>query len=356
MTSNAEHDDRSEIKPTEQIKCVVWDLDNTLWNGTLLEGDDLVLMPGVTNIIRELDNRGILQSIASKNDHATAWQKVADFGLDDYFLHPQIHWGEKTASIKMIAGRLRVPLNTFAFVDDQDLERDEVRYCFPEVIVVDSADMNTLLEMARLQPTVITNESRGRRQMYKADILREQSESSFVGTRAQFLETLGMHVTIRPASGGDLARAEELTVRTHQLNTTGRFYSCARLNELINRDDHLVLVADLTDRYGSSGTIGLALIERRPKTWTLNLLIMSCRVLTRGVGGIMITHILQLAKNAGANIRAEFAPTPTNRLMYMLYKFHGFCEVGGQDDFIVLAHDLKRIRPFPRHVTVRSQD
>src|SRR5258708_39532021 len=123
------------------IKCVVWDLDGTLWQGTLLEGDDLILTPGMKGVIQELDNRGILQSIASKNDYVVAWEKLAAFGLDEYFLHPQINWANKSDSIKAIADKLGIGLDTFVFVDDQAFERDEVRYFLPEVATIDAADI-----------------------------------------------------------------------------------------------------------------------------------------------------------------------------------------------------------------------
>lgn len=336
------------------IKCVVWDLDDTLWRGTLLEGDDLVLIPGVKGVIQELDSRGILQSVASKNDYRSAWEKLTGFGLAEYFLHPQINWLNKSDSIKAIANGLALGLNTFAFVDDQAFERDEVRYFLPEVTAIDAADLDKLLDMEGMQPRFITNESRIRRKMYQADIRRKQLEDEFPGSREEFLETLGMCMTIRKASELDLRRAEELTIRTHQLNTTGRFYSYKALNGLLHSPDHLLLVAELEDRYGTSGTIGMALIERGSSVWLLKLLIMSCRVMTRGVGGIMISYILQAAKRSGVKVRAEFVANDRNRMMYVTYKFHRFFEIAGQDNFILLEHELESIRPFPRYVTVRS--
>jgi FkbH-like protein len=337
------------------VKCVVWDLDDTLWLGTLLEGDDLELTPRVKDVIQELDNRGILQSVASKNDYDAAMERLAAFGLDEYFLHPQISWANKSDSMKIIADRLGIGLDTFAFVDDQAFERDEIRYFLPEVTTIDAADIDTLLDMARMQPRFVTNESRIRRTMYQADIRRTQFEAEFPGSRReQFLETLGMCMTIRPAGEMDLRRAEELTIRTNQLNTTGRTYSYEVLNGLLNSPDHLLLVAELEDRYGTSGTIGLALIAREPGVWLVKLLITSCRVMTRGVGGIMISYILQSAKRSGVRLRAEFVANDRNRMMYMTYKFHGFYEVAAQDSFVLLEHDLESIRPFPRYVTVRS--
>lgn len=335
------------------IKCVVWDLDNTLWQGTLLEGDDIVLAPGAMSVIQALDHRGILQSIASKNDFDTAWGKLMALGVSEYFLYPQIGWANKSDSIKTIAEQLGVGLSSFALVDDQVLERDEVRHYLPEVATIDAADIGKLLGMARMQPRFVTGESKMRRKMYQADIRRKQFEGEFPGDKQEFLETLGMCLTIRIASELDLRRAEELTIRTNQLNTTGRTYSYEELKRLLNSRDYLLLVAELEDRYGSSGTIGLALVERRADVWLIKLLIMSCRVMTRGVGNIIISYVLESAKRSGVRMFAEFVATSLNRMMYVTYKFQGFYEVREDESSILLEHDLKTIRPYPGHITVR---
>ena len=338
------------------FKCVVWDLDDTLWHGTLLEGDEVALKPGVQNVILELDRRGILQSIASKNDHQAAWETLIRLGLDEYFLLPQISWANKSESIKTIATQLGIGLDTCAFIDDQPFERDEVRHFLPEVTAIDAADIDELLTMPRMQPRFVTSESRIRRKMYHADIRRNQSESEFPGSREDFLEKLGMCMTIRRAVDSDLRRAEELTIRTNQLNATGRMYSYEELAQLVSSSDHLLLVAELEDRYGASGTIGLALIQRGPEVALLKLLIMSCRVISRGVGGVMLSYILQYARRRGLGMRAQFVSGARNRMMYVTYKFHGFYEIGRQDDVLLLEHDLETIRAFPRSVLVRLPD
>ncbi|MFG1610303.1 HAD-IIIC family phosphatase [Actinoplanes sp. NPDC049265] len=334
------------------IKCVVWDLDGTLWRGTLIEGDDVVLTPGVRRIVEELDHRGILQSVASKNDFEPAWSKVTEFGLAGYFLHPRIGWGDKSSAIRVIAERLNLALSTFAFVDDQQYERDEVRHTLPQVLAVDAADLGGLLDRPRLRPRFVTDESRMRRRTYQDDIRRNRAEEEFPGGREQFLAGLDTRVTIRPATGPDLRRAEELTVRTSQLNTTGRHYSYETLDVLKDSADHLLLVAELTDRYGDSGTVGLALIERTAGAWLIRLLVMSCRVLTRGIGGVLVGQILRSAKAHGVRVRAEFVPNERNRVMYLTYRFNGFREVSDRAGLVLLEHDLDRIRPVPGHVTV----
>mgnify|MGYP003377679593 FL=1 len=85
---------------SKKIKCLVWDLDNTLWNGTLLENDDVKLKDGIKDIIKELDRRGILLSIASKNEYDHAFKKLESFGISEYFIYPQICWNNKSKSIK----------------------------------------------------------------------------------------------------------------------------------------------------------------------------------------------------------------------------------------------------------------
>ncbi|MFI7542412.1 HAD-IIIC family phosphatase [Actinoplanes sp. NPDC049599] len=336
------------------IKCVVWDLDETLWRGTLVDGDEPVLTPGAGEVVRELDRRGILQSIASRNDHEPAWARVVAFGLDEFFLHPQICWADKSRSVRAVADRLGIGLDAVAFVDDQAVERDEVRHALPMVTTIDAADLGGLLGLPGMRPRFVTAESRIRRTMYVTDEVRKRDESEFPGTREEFLATLGMHVTIRPAGEPDLRRAEELTVRTHQLNTTGRPYSYEQLCALTRSPDHLLLVAGLTDRYGTSGTVGLALVDRGPHAWLIRLFITSCRVVSRGVGGIMMTHILESAQRRGVSLRAEFVPNDRNRLMYLTYKFHGFREIGTDGGTVLLEHDLVHIRPRPRGVTVHT--
>jgi FkbH-like protein len=236
------------------------------------------------------------------------------------------------------------------------VERDEVRYVLPEVTIFDAADIHGLLKTPQLMPRRVGNESRQRREMYQADLRRRQDEEQFLGNKKKFLEGLGMRVTIRAASELDLWRAEELTVRTHQLNTTGRYFSYETLARLAASPRHLLLVADLEDRYGASGTVGLALIEKDVDAWVVKLLIASCRVLTRGIGGIMMTHIVKAAKQNGVRMRAELIPNDSNRIMYVALKFHGFNEVTDRDDVITLEHNLEKIPSFPRHVKVSSPD
>jgi FkbH-like protein len=338
------------------IKVVVWDLDNTLWDGILLEGDAVRLRPPVLPALQTLDARGILLSIASKNDHDLAMSRLRELGVADYFIYPQIGWSSKSSAVASIAKSINVGLDTVAFIDDDPFERDEVRHSLPGVMILDACDAEGISERPELMPRFITDESALRRRMYQADIERSRAEGEFQGPQEEFLAALGMKFSIHPAREADLRRAEELTVRTNQLNSSGQTYSYEELDELRRSSDHLLVVAGLEDRYGTYGKIGLALIAKQPGLWTLKLLLMSCRVISRGVGSILMSHILQLAKAAGVRLQAEFRSTPRNRMMLVTYKFAGFHEVAKRGELSIFEHQLDDVQSFPPYVEVEVGD
>ena len=336
------------------IKCVVWDLDHTVWNGVLLEGDQLELRPGVREAMETLDARGILQSIASKNESAPALAQLARFGLGHFFLHPQINWEPKSESLRKIAQRLNLGINTFAFIDDQPFERDEVVFSVPEVRAFDPAELEAQLNAPEFTPKTITEDARRRREMYQADLVRQVEETSFKGTSDAFLATLGMTLTVAPAEASDLQRVEELVARTNQLNTTGHLYSYEELEALRVSPDHRLFVAELVDKHGSYGKIGVVLLHCAEAVWTVKLLLMSCRVMSRGVGGALITLLRREARNSGVKLHADFRATDRNRMMYVTYKFAGFSELSETDGVSLLEADLTAIPELPRYLQVKS--
>jgi len=343
---------QSSSPPARTIKVLVWDLDNTLWDGVLLEGDEVRLRPTVAATLAALDARGILLSIASKNDHDQAMARLSELGVADYFIYPQIGWNAKSSAVDAIAKSINVGLDAVAFIDDDPFERDEVRQALSQVLILDAREAAGLAERPELMPRFVTDESALRRRMYKADIERNRAEGEFQGPQEEFLATLGMKFAIHPAREADLRRAEELTVRTNQLNSSGQTYSYEELDELRRSPDHLLLVAGLEDRYGAYGKIGLALIAKQPGLWTLKLLLMSCRVISRGVGSILMNHILRLARAAGVGLQAEFKSTPRNRMMLVTYKFAGFREVARRGELLIFEHGLDHLQGFPPYVEV----
>ncbi len=338
-----------------KVKCVVWDLDNTLWNGTLAESDDVCLKENVEEIVKELDRRGILQSISSKNEYDVAMNKLKEFHLEQYFLYEQINWNSKSESIEKIANSFNFGLDTFAFIDDQQFEREEVKYFHPEVLCIDAQEINEICNMSSFIPKYVTEDSENRRLLYMNDISRNNKEDEFVGPKEEFLKTLGMKFTIKKAKEDDLKRIEELTVRTHQLNSTGTIYSFDELVEMIHSDQFIVLVAQLDDKYGVYGKIGLCVLEVKKDTWYIKLLLMSCRVMSKGVGSVLMNYILKEARKGKKRVLADFVSTDRNRIMYITYKFNGFKEISNEDGKIVLEADLSNEKSYPDYITVLEE-
>lgn len=342
--------DKIKIK---ELKCVVWDLDNTIWDGILAESDDVKLKHGIKEIIFELDSRGILNSIASKNNHEDAIKKLEEFGIEEYFLYPEINWNPKSTSISRIQKNLNIGIDTIMFIDDQPFELDEVKAVHNEVEVFNGDNYIDILSFDRLNPRFITVDSQKRRQMYQEDIKRKVIEESFEGTPEAFLASLNLHFVISPAIEEDLKRAEELTHRTHQLNATGVTYDYNELLSFLNSDKYRLYICELTDRYGSCGKIGLALVEIKEEYWHLKLLLMSCRVMSRGVGTVLLSYIMQEAKENGRKLLADFKRTDKNKQMYIAYKFANFSvkEDDGKGN-LILENDLTFIQKFPPYINV----
>ncbi len=340
----------------KKIKCVVWDLDNTVWDGVLAEDGDVKLRREALKIITELDRRGILNSISSKNSHCPAINKLKEFGIDEFFLCPQVGWNPKSEGIKTIRQILNFGIDAFAFVDDQQFELDEVAFSLPDVLCIHADAMDTILEMDEMNPRFVTKDSVNRRKLYMNDAERGKAEDSFKGSKESFLETLGMIFTINEAAESDLKRVEELTVRTHQLNSTGTVYSYEELLGMINSPQYSVLVAQLEDRYGDYGKIGISVIEKKGRVWELKLLLMSCRVISKGVGSIMLNYIMDSAYEKGVVLFADFVPTEHNRIMYITYKFAGFEEAGEENGQIRLKANLEGSRNYPGYVSIIREE
>lgn len=339
-------------RPVKAVKLIVFDLDNTVWEGTLLEDTHVRLKPEIAAAIPELDRRGILMSVASRNDHGLAMAKLREFGLAEYFLHPQINWGTKSDSLRSIAEQLNIGLDAVAFVDDEPFERDEVAFALPQVRTVDSRLAGDLLKSPDFNPAAITADARRRREMYLADMRRNEDERATSMPKEAFLAGLNMCFTIAKATQDDLLRAEELTLRTNQLNTTGRTYGLAELEAMCRSPDHMVLMARLEDRYGPYGTIGLAVVDLSSHAWSIRLLLMSCRVMSRGVGSILMNYIRSRAREAGVALEADFVSNGRNRMMYATYKFSGFSEVERDGDRTRLLCDLSLPADYPSYVAL----
>jgi methoxymalonate biosynthesis protein len=308
------------------VKCLVWDLDNTLWQGTLAEGDQVCLAEPARQLIITLDGRGILQSVVSKNDHDQAWAKLEELGVAEYFVLPHIGWGPKSHSVRAIADGLTFDYRTVAFLDDQATERAEVAFHLPEVRCYPVEDLQRLAAMPEFNPVHVTADSARRRTMYQSGFQRKAAEADFVGSNEDFLRSLDLTMRISRAGEPDLMRVEELTLRTSQMNATGVHYSHETLRDLCADPRHDVLVATLQDRFGPHGAIGIVLLERHPAVWHLKLLATSCRVVSLGAGAATINWLTDQAARAGVHLLADFRRTQRNRMMEIAYRFSGFTD------------------------------
>jgi methoxymalonate biosynthesis protein len=348
------------------VKCLVWDLDQTLWPCTLLEGGEPTLTDEIRAVIKGLDARGILQSVASRNDHEQAWPWLEKLGVAEYFVLPQIGWGRKSDAIRQIASQLGFALDAIAFIDDQPTERAEVAYHLPAVRCYPAAQATGLLELAEFQPATVTTDSARRRAMYQAGFRRDAARAEFAGQDEDFLRTLELAMRVERASQDDLARVEELTLRTSQMNATGVHYPGSTLRRLCSDPDHEVLVATLADCFGPHGAIGIILLRRHPGAWHLKLLATSCRVISFGAGSVLLGWLAGEAAAAGVHLVADFRRTERNRVMEVAYRFAGFdgaacrcraaLEPQAQADGITRLHLAPNPRQAPTTMTLDAPD
>lgn len=308
-----------------KAKCVVWDLDNTVWRGTLAEDglDGLVLDPRVLSIIRELDRRGLLQSIASKNDMKPALDALEYFGLKEFFLYPQIGWDPKSLAIQRIAELLDIGLDTFVLVDDQAFERAEVHERLPSVRVLADTELPTLLENP-LFDLPVTSESVKRRSMYQAE---QKRKSTFEASTSDYVEFLrGCNLVIQPSvlSHATMERAYELSQRTNQLNVSGRRYSREELIEIVSADGYRTsYIFSCKDRFGDYGIIAMCLVNK--SNAQIESFMMSCRVQRKHVENAIFAWLAdKLAAKGFDNMFVQYKKTSRNNASVQMLEELGF--------------------------------
>ncbi len=281
--------------PAPKVKCLVWDLDNTLWDGTLIETDDpktLKLRPGVRELLETLDRRGILHAIASKNDEAPALEVLEHLGIRDYFLYPQIHWNPKSGSVAEIARLLNIGVDSLAFLDDTAFEREQVRGLLPQVRTYDALDVAALAALPEFDVPV-TAESRNRRQMYRAEERRTRLRTAENADITDFLRRCHLHAQVfEPATGEERLRCYELVVRTNQLNMSGIKYGAAEFEAVLHREGHRNFAFSCADDFGSYGIVGFGQYRTEGQTMVFTEFAMSCRVAGKFVESAVFAHLL----------------------------------------------------------------
>lgn len=286
----------NNAKPASKIKCVAWDLDNTLWKGII--GDD-----GAENVkinhealclIQELDARGILQTIVSKNTYDVAWNKITELKLNNMFLYPAINWEQKSKNIQKIADALNINVDSFALIDDSIFEREEVSTSLPQVRVYDAVEIPTILDRQEFN-VPISIESKNRRQSYLNEVQRKLFSSNWGGTDGgyiDFLRACELEMSIfKPTKDTDIERCHELILRSNQYNISGNRYDKKEFEQLLSSPTNQCLAFKVKDRFGDYGIVGFASFETSHQDLILKDFVMSCRVAMKHIERAFIHSI-----------------------------------------------------------------
>lgn len=324
---------------TPRRKCLVLDLDNTLWGGVIGEdgmGGIQIGHTGVGLAFREfqlailaLYRRGVILALASKNNPDDALAAIAshpDMVLrPEHFAATEIHWQDKASSVRRLAERLNIGLDSLVFWDDSELERGMMRDQVPEVLVVDvpadpSDYARAALDLPCFDALSLTAEDQRRGQMYREaaerdSFLEESTRGAGAGALDAYYASLEMVVHIDPATDVTIPRIAQLTHRTNQFNLSTKRYSEAEIRTKSKDAAWRVYGMSLRDRFGDLGLIGAALLEVGADAWQLDTFLMSCRALGRRVEDAFAAHLAREALAAGKPLHGAFVPTKKNAPM-----------------------------------------
>ena len=338
--ARAHMDALAVVQGIDRKKCVIVDLDGTLWPGVLAEtGAPFAWTPevsgayshvglwfGLHEALLALKRRGVLLACVSKNDEAVVrqlWRYEDHYPRErllspDDFVTWRVDWADKPASIASIAAELGFALDAFLFVDDHPVERERVRQALPQVEVW-GEDLyglrRRLLDDPRLQAPVLTGEAAARTDLVKAQLGRDRQRTAATDG-ADFLRALEVQVRVEHAGAeAPLARIAELFARTTQFNTTGRRFSVGELAARAQAGE--LFIAHTRDRFGDYGLVAAAVMEAGEITG----LVMSCRVIGLGVEAALLDAVIGAG---GADIVARIVETDRNGPVRNLYADAGF--------------------------------
>ena len=314
-------------------KCVIWDLDDTLWDGICLEGH-VTPRPDTIRAIETLGARGIVHAVASRGDEEIATRTLARFGLERLFVTTRINWLPKSTNIRDIAETLHLPFDAIAFVDDDAFERAQVAFMLPDVRIYEAEAAPLLPIEEGFDPGVVTAEGEARARLYRDEARRQEAAGAYA-SREDFLRACDMRLTVRPALTADIRRVGELMRRTHQMNSTGLLPRDDELASLAGENDsdgNILFVAELEDRFGWCGIIATILVATRPGEAELRLFAMSCRVMGRGIERAILSALVDRMAEAGATrVLARYTPTDRNRMIRTMFQLAGFRPVAADE-------------------------
>ena len=336
--------------PAAKVKCVAWDLDNTMWDGVLIESDpeSLQLRPHVLDVMRALDERGIIQVVVSKNSQSDVVPVLDRLGVSEYLVRTYASWGPKSQSLAQAAKSLNINVDTFALIDDSPFERGEVEYHLPMVrvyedtiaIPADPADAATapLFSLPEFDVQV-TADGRKRREMYQTEAQREQVMEEMHGDRAEFLRHAGMTLTLaEPRSEAERTRAFELLHRTNQLNLAAGNYEHDAFMASLDSGEGISLVGSCADRFGTYGLVLFLHAHTEDDTLVIDQFAMSCRVAQKMVEPALVKALLdRFGPGEAPRLEMRGRRTERNSLLLNSFKDAGLREQPGES--LVLSLD-----------------
>lgn len=342
-------------------KVVAVDLDNTIWGGVVGE-DGLAGIklgteyPGAAysslqKALLELRERGLVLAICSKNNiddvtavfekHPEMLLKLKDFSA------VSVNWLEKSDNLRAIATQLNVGLEAVAFIDDNPVERQQVRSELPEVYVVELPDSpvqyaDAVRTFPPFERLALSQEDRERSRYYasKEKVLELQSKSQ---SKEEFYLSLQQRVIIEPVTALTLARVAQLTQKTNQFNLTTRRYSEQQISEFVGRPDWRTYTIRVIDRYVDNGLIGVAFTHDSQEACVIDTFLLSCRVIGRGIETALLSYVVRDAGNRRIRIlKGIFIPTKKNQPAESFYKNHGFSLVEALPDCATWQLDIQK--------------
>lgn len=350
-----------------QAKCVVLDLDNTLWDGIVAEdGVEGVEVGEVADgapralfqsYMKELKQRGLLLAVCSKNDDATArrvFREHPEMILEEADVAVFVaNWDDKASNIRTIQAQLNLGLDSFVFVDDTPFERQLVRDLLPEVVVPempeDPADWVRFLSELNLFETASHSALDGARAELVADETHRSAERGRFASLDDYLRSLGMRGELRRFDPFTLSRIAQLIQRSNQFNLATRRFSEAQCRAFMEDAEGFVPVSvSLRDRFGDMGLIAVLVMRVAGEELVLDEYLMSCRVLKRGVEEFTLNGVVALARQRGLRrVRGVFRPTAKNGLVQDLYPRLGFRPDGEHDGAAQFVLDVDGYEPRP---------
>jgi len=329
-------------------KCVILDLDNTLWGGVI--GDDGLSGIEIGDLgaghafsefqmwLRELRRRGVLLAICSKNNEDTAkepFEKHPDMVLRMSDISMFVaNWQDKATNIRTIQETLNIGMDSMVFLDDNPFERELVRSLIPEITVPelpeDPALYCTVLRQMNLFETVsYSAEDAVRTEQYQAEAGRAALQKQFQ-SMDEYLMSLEMRAEVKPFDAFHCPRIAQLTQRSNQFNLRTVRYTEDDVKRIAADEGYLTLYFTLRDKFGSHGLISVVILQKDGDALFVDTWLMSCRVLKRGMEEFIANSIMGQAKENGfQRVVGEYLPTPKNRMVEHLYEQMGFVPLGG---------------------------